>query len=155
MSFSKDTRLGVDLAVNDTVAKHVLGARVETQDGKTYIYVQADASGHAVGSTVKVTSAYVTTTAGAGDNIFGVADIAVAASTYFWLLVRGQATNAKVTGSPASGSPLQRLSAATGNLQVVVAVNESGATVHAIGAQAVLGVTQSAVSAGVATVYLY
>jgi hypothetical protein len=47
------------------------------------------------------------------------------------------------------------LSAASGNFQATVAVAEGGAVSHAIGAQSVRAITQSAVSGGTATVLLY
>lgn len=136
--------LGVDLTDTTTTAQHQLGARVTTDDGKTYVYVRADATGHAIGDSLSVTSAYVTTTGALNAVAFGIADKAVAANAYFWAQVGGQSTVAKVSGTPTSGTLINRLSAATGQLQAVAAAGD--------GAR---GVTQSAVSGGVATVYLY
>lgn len=146
--------LGLDFLDTSATAQHQLGARATTDDGKLYVYVKADGTGHASGDSVTVTSAYVTTTAAAAGAVFGVADKAVAANLYYWVCVGGQVT-AKVTGSPASGTLLQFPSVGTGQLQAIAAVNESGATAHAAGAQTVRGITQSTVSGGVATVFLY
>lgn len=146
--------LGVDVSLTHTTPQHVLGERFFSSDGKEYVYVRSDATGVAVNSTVSVTSAWVATSGAANAATFGVANATLGANEYGWVQVRGQRT-AKVTGTPASGTLLSYLSAASGNLQALVAVAEGGAVSHTAGAHAARAITQSAVSGGLATVLLY
>ena len=122
-------------AVTDqnSVAQYAVGAK-RFQNGKTYEYIQANATitaNQAVQiDTVDNKGNKVIPTAAAGDLVFGVAEIAVTSGNFFWCTTRGAAISCKIlTATTVKG--LLGATSTAGVLGIVSTVDARGYALEA------------------------
>jgi hypothetical protein len=136
--------LGVDPDRTSTDQEHELGTIVIGDAGEVLRYVSA-AEAIAAGDAVDYTSAYAASVTDAADYFFGIARVAIAASSYGWIQEKG-IVSAAVTTSLAAGASIARDTAVGGDLNVVTAGD---------GVEVPAAVSLSAESGGLATVILF
>jgi hypothetical protein len=156
MSFSGDKLLGVrfDAEQVQTAAQiasdgllHDLGTRVQTADGKEYVFIQANGA-LAAADLVTFVATYDLDKVASGEYIFGVVNVAIADNGAGWIQTKGAVASAGVVDSLASGSEVA--SVADANLDFAAIDNDS--TTDGLGS--IRGITTSTVTTGKASVYL-
>ena len=131
MGFVGNKALGVNISTTSTDAIHELGLRVGTSDGGEYVYVVAGSGGVSAGQPVAIADGW-TVTAAANGFAFGAAHVAIAASSYGWVMTKGRLSSAAVATGISSGDMLAGV-AASNQFAAVAAVDEGGSTSHSAG----------------------
>lgn len=153
MSFAGSKDLGVDIAATDDTAKHVLGTRVGTNDGKEFQYILAGGAITA-NAPVKIATGFSATVSGNAGRVDGVAPVAIASGDYGWIQRKGVCSVDAATDVDA-GDYVTGISDASGRVIEAVAVAEGGAATHAVGSLRIIGVGLVNEAANVATIELY
>lgn len=107
--FVGEKQLGVNIANGDATAMHTLGSRVHMNDGSQYVYVKSINTCN-LGDFVKIVLGdasapfAVTPTTAATDQAVGVAQIAISAGAFGWILVKGKMPSANVVTGAVAGT---------------------------------------------------
>lgn len=143
MSYSGQKFLGVDFARKSTALEHKLGERLQDDEGREWVYIQAQGAVGA-GVPVKAAAGFDCPPAGNAGVIYGVAETAFADNEYGWVIVKGKVTDAQAATTVTNGAQLARVADANGDVVAVGAA--TGAT---------LGVALEDDTAGLADILIF
>jgi hypothetical protein len=115
MSFAGQKLLGVDFTQSGSTLEHTLGTRVGTDDGKEFVYIQANGA-IAVGDIVTMAAGYDCPPLAAAGAAWAVANTAIADNSYGWVQVKGVVASAGVTTGPTTGARLMPVTGSGGLL---------------------------------------